>query len=155
MHFQIQRYSSLFSLLTCILKIELWKTSSQFLRDQLIQLIHMDMSYSLILPTLRIFSLLLSPQVTNPHSSTFRDMNFDLFHVICLEQPLLRYHSCLSVDRHTYKHIQKVDLGTQVVLGPFWLVTLLVPLGTHLYFPLGTLYLFIMHLKQECPLFIQ
>ena len=108
-----------------------------------------------ILPTPRILPLLLSPQITNPPSLAFRDINFDLSPIICLEQPLSRYHSCLSVARFTYKNVQNVDLGTKVVLGPFWLATSLVPLGTNLYFPLGTPYLFIMHLKEEYPLFIQ
>ncbi|KAE9594097.1 hypothetical protein Lalb_Chr18g0050161 [Lupinus albus] len=55
-----------------------------------------------ILPIPKILPLLLSPYVTNPSFGRIK-LNFDLSPVICLEQPLSRYHRSFSALKHTYK----------------------------------------------------
>ena len=56
-----------------------------------------------ILPVPSIFPLLLSPYETCPLLFALKEMNFDQSPVICLEQPLSRYHNSLLAFQHTYK----------------------------------------------------
>lgn len=92
-----------------------------------------------MLPTQRIFPLLLSPQVTKPLSFAFKETNLVLSPVICLEHLLLRYHiSCLT-SRHTHKTVQGEVLVTQEILGHLRektcerVLKFVVSLGIHLY----------------------
>ncbi|KAE9591201.1 hypothetical protein Lalb_Chr20g0115921 [Lupinus albus] len=56
-----------------------------------------------ILPTPRIFPLLLSPYVTYPLSLGVRTENLLLSPVICFEQPLSRYHKLQAALKFSYK----------------------------------------------------
>ncbi|KAE9598408.1 hypothetical protein Lalb_Chr15g0080461 [Lupinus albus] len=56
-----------------------------------------------ILPTPRIFPLLLSPYVTYPLSLGVRTENLLLSPVICFEQPLSKYHKLRAALKSTCK----------------------------------------------------
>ncbi|CAL0332873.1 unnamed protein product [Lupinus luteus] len=56
-----------------------------------------------ILPTPRIFPLLLSPYVTYPLSLGVRIENLLLSSVMCFEQPLSKYHKLQAALKYSYK----------------------------------------------------
>ncbi|CAL0301115.1 unnamed protein product [Lupinus luteus] len=56
-----------------------------------------------ILPTPRIFPLLLSPYVTYPLSLGVKTENLLLSSVMCFEQPLSKYHKLQAALKFSYK----------------------------------------------------
>jgi len=93
----------------------------------------------LIFPVPIILPLLLSPYMTCPLTLWEILLNFLLSPVMCLEQPLSRYHIDCLASACSWKTCYFDEAGTQVNLGPLVLDCFATPLGTYLNLPLGTL----------------